>query len=77
MSMKFNKISPIQKCSWIEKYSKNSKTVRDLQNSLPVHKMFADSKDDHAFQKMFVKSKKMFVNFTNCSNNFQKNVRRF
>ena len=42
----------------MEKYPKNSKTVRDLQNSLFIHKMFADSKDDHAFQKIFVKSKK-------------------
>ena len=43
--------------SWIEKYPKNSKIVRDLQNSLLIHKMFADSKKDHAFQQMFVKSK--------------------
>ena len=39
----------------MEKYAKNSKIVHDLQNSLFIHKMFTDSKNDHAFQKMFVK----------------------
>ena len=42
----------------MEKYPKKSKTVYDLQNSLFIHNMFADSKNDHAFQKMFIKSKK-------------------
>ena len=53
----------------MEKYPKNS-NCHDLQNSLFIHKTFDDSKNDHAFQKMF-------VNFKNGSINFQNNVRLF
>ena len=72
----FNNINEIeqnfanQKSSCMEKYPRNSKIVRDLQNSLFIQKMFADSKNDLAFQKMF-------MNFKNCSTHFQKNVLRF
>ena len=38
-----------------EKNPENSTTIRDLQNTLFIHKMFADSKNDHAFEKMFDK----------------------
>ena len=40
----------------MQKYPKNSTTIRDLQNSLFIHKMFTDSKNDHVFEKMCVKS---------------------
>ena len=61
------KISCIQNVNEIEqncqfkKYSPvfiTYKTVCNLQNNLFIHKMFANWKNDHAFQKMFVKSKK-------------------
>ena len=60
----------------MEKYPKNSKTDRDLQKSLFIHKMFAVSKNDHALQKMFIRLKKVhqikkIVNLKNYPTNFQ------
>ena len=41
----------------------NLKTICDLQKRLFIHKMFDDWKNDHVFQKVFVKARKMFINF--------------
>ena len=41
-----------------KKCPKFLKTVRELQRSLLIQKMFANSENIHAFQKMFVNSKK-------------------
>ena len=48
------KIFVTSKSSRIVKYPKNSKTIRDLQNSLLIHKNFADSKKS-CISKNFVK----------------------
>ena len=83
MLMKLNKMSPPEIYSWMGKYPKNSKTIPDLQNSLFIHRNVCWFKNDHAFQKLIVKSNIMFVKskndceFKNCSDNFQINVHRF
>ena len=58
MLMKLNKILPIQKCSWIGKYPKISKIVRDLQNSLFINRMFVDSKMIMHFEKYMLNQQK-------------------
>ena len=54
----------------MKKYPKNSKTVRALQNSLFIHKMFANP-------KKCLLNRKMFGNFENRSTNLQNIVRPF
>ena len=65
MLMKLKKNRKFKRCHEWKSILKVQKTVLDLQNSLFIYKIFANSKNYHAFQKMF-------VNFKNCPPNFQK-----
>ena len=57
MSINGTKFCQYKKCTWNANYPKNSKTICDLQDSLLIHKMFADSKNDNAFSKSLLNQK--------------------
>ena len=73
--MKWNKISPIRKYSCMDKYPKNLRIVRDLLNSLFIHKIFANSKIIIHFKKRSLNQQNH--KFQIFFHQFPKNIRRY